>query len=89
MLLVTAVCFESKSPPDGLIGGDVSSSEINLDPVNVSVTIHCACGQVSALVDVLADILDGLDGAAQLHIDVGLEYLTEHLVMRNHPFIVD
>ena len=84
---MTAVYFKAKDPPNGLIGGDVISSKIRLDRIYMGVIINCACDHT--LVDVLADILDGFEGAAQLYIHVGLEYLAQYLVVRNHPFIVD
>ena len=56
---MTAVYFKAKDPPDGLIGGDVTSSKIRLDLIYMGVTINCACGHVTTLVDALADILDG------------------------------
>ena len=56
---VTAVHFKAKNPPDGLIGGDVTSGKIRLDFICMGVTISCTCGHVTTLVDVLADILDG------------------------------
>ena len=45
--------------------------------ISVGLSINHACSFVAALFDVFAGILDGLDGAAQLHIDVGL--LLTHL----------
>ena len=85
---VTAVVFKSKNPPDDLIDGAVPVSKISLDLINVGVAIHHACGHVTVLIDVLADTLDGLDGAAQLYINVGLEYFTDHLVVRNYYLLL-
>ena len=56
---MTTAYFKAKDPLDGLIGGDVMSSEIHLDFIYVGITINCAFGHVTTLVDVLADILDG------------------------------
>ena len=58
---MTAVYFKAKDSPDGLIGEDVTSSKIRLDFIYVSVTINCACGHVTTLVDVLSGILDGFN----------------------------
>lgn len=52
------------------------------------VGLHCDSGLVTALVHVLVQVLDGLDGGAELHVDVGPELEQQPGVVGHHASVV-
>ena len=75
---------KSINPPSSLVGADVSAKLIRLDLVHVVGVVQAVNGGVTALAQVLDNVLQNLDRGAHLHIDMCVEQPTQHGVVRDY-----
>ena len=73
--------------PEGLMLGNVAGIQVLLDLIQTCVKFHGSA--VMALVDVLVNVLDGLDGCNPLEIDVTAVFPDEVRTVRHYPVIVN
>jgi len=73
--------------PEGLILSNVAGVQALLDLILTCAKLHGSA--VMALVDVLVNVLDGLDRCNPLEIDVATIFSDEIRAVRDYPAIVD
>ena len=73
--------------PEGLILGNIAGIQVLLDLIQTCAKLHSSV--VMALVDVLVNVLDGLDGCNPLEIDVTAIFPDEVRAVRHYPAIVN
>ena len=69
--------------PEGLMLGNIAGIQVLLDLIQTCAKFHGSA--VMALVDVLVNVLDGLDGCNPLEIDVTAIFPDEVRTVRHYP----
>jgi len=67
--------------------GDIAGIQVLLDLIETSTKLHGSV--IMALVDVLVNVLDSLDGCDPLYIDVTAIFPDEVRAVRDYPAIVN
>ncbi len=73
--------------PEGLMLGNVVGIQVLLDLIQTCAKFHGSA--VMALVDVLVNVLDGLDGCNPLEIDMTAIFPDEIRAVRHYPAVVN
>jgi hypothetical protein len=74
---------EGEQAPDGLYRADISSVQSELDLVIA--ILHSEGSTIHALVDILGEILDGVDPASDFDVDMRVVLLSKVGIVGNHP----
>src|ERR1700690_2817474 len=80
--------LEFECMPARCYGTNVTTVDILLYFIHLLPFTHLQCGKIMSLVYVLVDILDGLDGSANLDIDMTIIFCREKGTVRDDITIV-
>ena len=76
-------------PPKGFVCADVATQLILGHLIATVPAFDGEHGCVRTFVDVLTNVLDGLDRIAKFDVDVGVEYSAEPRAVGHYPPVVD